>query len=293
MLGRYALAALSGALYFLGFAGFDFWPLAFVALIPMLWVFDPRVELRYRDLVGLGMCFGFVTNVGGYYWIVNTLEDFSGFSFPVCVLFASIVWLYQSSALLCFSLLYRRSRRAGFDTLVSACASMVFAEWAIPLLFEHYFGASLHNVPLAIQVADLGGPLLVTALLTLANAGLYTLLRSTLESSRAESALRPSRANPPCASRPSPPLSGLSRSPTVRIASTKSTAAQPLPPRSPWAPCKPTWASSKSAKIPKRAGTATSTKAFSSSAQEEARSAGLARIRIQLVHPRRPAQRPP
>ena len=184
MVVRYALAALSGALYFLGFAGFDFWPLSFVALVPMLWVLDPRVEFRYRDLVGLGMTFGFVTNVGGYYWIVNTLEDFSGFPFPVCVLFAAIVWVYQSSALLCFSLLYRRARRAGFDALVSACAAMVFAEWAIPLLFEHYFGASLHNVPLAIQVADLGGPLLVTALLTAANAGLYTLLRSLVERSR-------------------------------------------------------------------------------------------------------------
>ncbi len=180
MVVRYALAALSGALYFLGFAGFDLWPLAFVALVPMLWVLDPSVALRYRDLVGLGMCFGFVTNVGGYYWIVNTLEDFSGFSFPICVLFASIVWLYQSSALLCFSLLYRRGRHAGFGTVVSACAAMVFAEWAIPLLFEHYFGASLHNLPLAIQVADLGGPLLVTALLTMANAALYVLLRPLL-----------------------------------------------------------------------------------------------------------------
>src|SRR5689334_14361371 len=130
---RYALAALSGALYFLGFAGFDLWPLAFVALVPMLWVLDPRVELPYRHLVGLGLCFGFVTNVGGYYWIVNTLEDFSGFPFAVCVLFAAIVWLYQSSALLCFSLLYRRARHAGFGALSSAVAAMVFAEWAIPL----------------------------------------------------------------------------------------------------------------------------------------------------------------
>jgi len=181
MVVRYLLAALSGALYFLGFAGFDLWPLAFVALVPMLWSLDPRVALPYRHLVGLGLCFGFVTNVGGYYWIVNTLEDFSGFPFLICVLFATIVWLYQSSALLCFSLLYRRARHAGFGAPLSACASMVFAEWAIPLLFEHYFGASLHNVPMAIQVADLGGPLLVTGLLTLANAGLYVLLRSIVE----------------------------------------------------------------------------------------------------------------
>lgn len=181
MLVRYALAALAGGLYFLGFAGFDLWPLAFIALVPMLWALDPRVALRRRDLIGLGLTFGFVTNVGGYYWIVHTLENFSGFPFALCVLFATIVWVYQASALLCFSVLYRFARKAGFGTLLAACASMIFVEWAIPLLFEHYFGASLHNLPLAIQVADVGGPLLVTGLLTAANAGVYTLLRSACE----------------------------------------------------------------------------------------------------------------
>jgi apolipoprotein N-acyltransferase len=181
MLKRYALAVLSGALYFLGFAGFDLWPLAFVALVPMLFVLDPRVELKRRELIGLGMVFGFVANLGGYYWIANTLEDFSGFSYPVCILFASVVWVYQSSALLAFSALYRYARKAGFDALLAACAAMVLVEWAIPLLFEHYFGASLHNLPLAIQVADLGGPLLVSGLLTAANVGFYVLVRSALE----------------------------------------------------------------------------------------------------------------
>jgi apolipoprotein N-acyltransferase len=52
---------------------------------------------------------------------------------------------------------------------------MCFAEWVFPALFKHYYGASLHNTPLAIQVADLGGPLLVTGLLTVANAALYEL----------------------------------------------------------------------------------------------------------------------
>ena len=193
---------------------------------------------------GLGLCFGFVTNVGGYYWIVNTLEDFSGFPFPVCVLFATIVWLYQASALLCFSLLYRRARRAGFDTALSACAAMVFAEWSIPLLFEHYFGASLHNVPVAIQVADLGGPLLVTALLTLANAGLYTLLRSFGERSRTEGrrlALR------------EPAIAALLWTLTLaygfyRIDEVDGRAA--AAPSSPSASCKPTWACSQKREDP-------------------------------------------
>jgi apolipoprotein N-acyltransferase len=208
---RYVLAALSGALYFLGFAGFDLWPLAFVALVPLLWALDPRVPLRTRDLLGLGACAGFVMNVGGYYWIVHTLREFSGFPLPLCLLFAAVVWLYQSLTLACFALLYRWQRRAGLDALVAAGAAMCFAEWAIPLLFEHYFGASLHGLPLAIQVADLGGPLLVTGLLTLANAGIYVLLRSWLDARATRRAAAVARAGlrPPSSSHaPTPARSG-------------------------------------------------------------------------------------
>ena len=50
----YALAALSGALYFLGFAGFDLWPLALVALVPLMWVLDPtRGPLSRKALIPL------------------------------------------------------------------------------------------------------------------------------------------------------------------------------------------------------------------------------------------------
>jgi apolipoprotein N-acyltransferase len=40
-MARFALAALSGVLYFLGFAGFDMWPVAFIAFVPVMWALDP------------------------------------------------------------------------------------------------------------------------------------------------------------------------------------------------------------------------------------------------------------
>lgn len=177
----YLLAALSGALYFLGFAGFEIWPLAFVALVPVLWALDPRVSRSRRELIGIGLSFGFVTNAGGYYWLVGMLENFSGFAFAWCVLIAALLWAYQGLVLVAFIWLYRLGRAGGLDALVAASASMCLAEWSVPLLFEHYLGASLHDLPLAIQISDVGGPLLLTGLLTAANAGIYTLLRSVVE----------------------------------------------------------------------------------------------------------------
>ncbi len=178
---RLAMAAAAGVLYFLGFAGFDLWPLSFVALVPVLWALDPLGEkqpLSRRQLVSIGLLFGFVVNVGGYYWLTGMLERFSGFPFFLCVLFASVVWIYQGCTLLIFAVLYRKARLWGAGNVIAASCAMCLAEWLFPMLFTHYFGNSLHLLPIAIQAADLGGPLLVTFLLTASSAGFYALLIS-------------------------------------------------------------------------------------------------------------------
>lgn len=175
---RYVLAALAGTLYYLGFAGFGIWPVAYVAFVPVLWALDPArdtVPLRLRQVLGIGFVFGLVMNIGGYYWVATTLRSFSGFSYLWCVLLASILWSYQGLALALFALLYRKARALGAGNLLAATSAICVAEWLFPELFKHFFGASLHNTPLAIQVADLGGPLLVTGLLTAANVGVYEL----------------------------------------------------------------------------------------------------------------------
>ena len=180
---RYALAALAGSLYFLGFAGFDLWPLAFVCFVPALWALDPdndTTPMATRRVLGLGAVFGLVMNLGGFYWVANTLQTFSGFSYFWCLLFASILCAYQGLLLALFAFLYRRTRKHGAGNLLAATASLCVAEWLYPELFKHYFGNCLHGLPLAVQVADLGGPLLVTGLLLAANVGSYELLRKLL-----------------------------------------------------------------------------------------------------------------
>ncbi|MDB4985613.1 MAG: Apolipoprotein N-acyltransferase, partial [Myxococcaceae bacterium] len=175
---RYVLAATSGALYFLGFAGFGIWPFAFVALIPMLWALDPDRQsepLKLRHVLGIGFVAGLVMNYGGYYWIADTLKAFSGFSIVWCVLLTTIVCSYQALGLTLFAWIFRKARSWGAGNLVAATAAMCFSEWFFPELFKHYYGASLHQVPLAMQVADLGGPLILSGMLTVANVGLYTL----------------------------------------------------------------------------------------------------------------------
>jgi apolipoprotein N-acyltransferase len=140
----------------------------------MLWVLDPaRGVLKRRQLWGLGLTFGLITNVGGYYWIEGTLERFSGFPFAVCGAITLLLCAYQGCTLVLFSFAYHRARQHGGSIIASTCASMCLAEWIFPMLFKHYFGVSLHSQPVLLQVADVGGPLLVTALLCAINAGVY------------------------------------------------------------------------------------------------------------------------
>jgi apolipoprotein N-acyltransferase len=178
---RYALGALTGTLYFLGWAGFDLWPLAFVAFVPMIFAIDPDRDpegepLRWKRVFGVGFFAGLAMNLGGFYWLSTTLRSFSGFSLPICILLMTIVCSYQALGLTLLALLYRYARtRLGIGSLGAALIAMCSSEWVFPELFTKYFGASLHNLPLAIQVADLGGPLLLSGLLIAASVAFYEL----------------------------------------------------------------------------------------------------------------------
>jgi apolipoprotein N-acyltransferase len=175
------LCTLAGALYFLGFAGFEIWPLSLVAFAPALWVFDPLgagADLSRRRVFFLAVWFGLVTNLGGYHWLIETLQVYSGFPWVLCVLFAAILCAYQGGSIALTMWLWRRARARGWNATLSFCAVLAGVEQVYPLLFEHYFANSLHDLPHAIQAADLGGPVLVSVVLGASSGGVYELARS-------------------------------------------------------------------------------------------------------------------
>ena len=171
----FALAALGGTLAFLGFAGFDLWPLALVAFVPGYAAIDLARPRGTREVLGVGLLFGFVTGWGGFYWLLEVLEVFSGFPVWLCTLFASLLILYTAGSFALAFWLYARARDRGFGATGAAVASSLACELLYPLLFPFYYGASFHALPVALQVADLGGPLLLTALAIAVNGALYEL----------------------------------------------------------------------------------------------------------------------
>jgi apolipoprotein N-acyltransferase len=174
----YAGAALSGLLYWLAFAGMDVWPLAFVAWVPLL-VAIHRQTARQAAL--LGWLAGLTMNVFGFFWLQNMLKTFSGFPAPVCFLFVVIVCAYQGGRIGLLGWLYGRATARGWPAPLVFAAAFAASELFYPLLFPWYYSATVHQVPVLTQLADVGGPILVGLVLVAANLAVAEPLMARVE----------------------------------------------------------------------------------------------------------------
>ena len=164
------LPTISGVLYFLSWVGFGFWPLAFFCFVPLLYSLrqaTPRQALRR------GWWMGFVTHLGGYTWVVHMLKVFAFLPAPLAVLGYLLLCAAQGLlfGVVAFVLvLVQRRFRLPLVALLPVCLCAV--EWAYPLLFQSYTGVSLMPLVPLVQIADLGGVLLLSALQAMVNGAL-------------------------------------------------------------------------------------------------------------------------
>ncbi len=164
-----ACAVFSGLGIFLGFAGKEIYPLAFVSLTPLLVALRGRTGWR---ALRLGWITGFVAVAGGFSWIVGMLQTFSGFPTALCVLFASLLWIAQGLQYGVLAWLVSKADGRHLPRLLAVPLLAAAVELLFPLLFPWYLANSLHNAPLLYQTADLGGVLLITAAMVLGHTAL-------------------------------------------------------------------------------------------------------------------------
>ena len=174
------LAVLSSVLWFLACADWDIWPLAWLAMVPGLVAIEAAPTTRRAVLYG--WLTGIVANVGGFYWITGLLSRFGHVPMPLAILGLLLLCGYQATVFMFFALAIRklrdRTRRRGraWPMALLAPVVMVAFEMLIPLLFPFYLAITQAWVTPVIQVADLAGPVGVTALLLAVNGGIYDLL---------------------------------------------------------------------------------------------------------------------
>ena len=170
-------AILSGVLYFVAFAGFDIWPLTFVALVPLYLSLFGQTPKR---ATWLGLLTGLAMNLGGFYWLLNMLKTFSGFPTALCLVFVVIICAYQGGRLALMGWLHGRAAARGWPVAPVFAAAFAASELVYPLLFPWYYAATVHQIPLLTQLADIGGPILVGLVLVLVNLAVAEPLRAKL-----------------------------------------------------------------------------------------------------------------
>jgi len=172
--GAFALATLSGCLWFLAVTPFDYSVLAWIAAIPLLFAVDRATTLRWA--LFLGFWAGVVETAGGFYWLIDVMQRFANFPWWAAALVLLLFCATRGLIFLLFTAIVcgiRRRRRVPMTLL--APIAMVVSEWAVPQLFPcgQWISQAWH--PLVIQIAELTGPLGVTALLLMVNGALYDL----------------------------------------------------------------------------------------------------------------------
>lgn len=167
------------------------WPLLFVALVPLLlFIIHNKPG---RSFVA-GFIAGFVYHVCLLYWIVIVLGKYGGVPFLIAVgamlLLAAYMGLYSGvfSLLLCHGL----GRKKNLPLImIFAPILWVALDWLRGKLFTGFpwmdLGYGLYSNPLLVQVADLGGHHLVSFCIVLVNSLLVFLLcRGRFEDRKAD-----------------------------------------------------------------------------------------------------------
>ncbi len=185
LLLRLAGATLSGCAWFLATADFYLWPLAWIASVPILFCAEQAKTGRRAFLYGWWS--GLLMNMGGFYWIIHLLKRFAHLPWIGAFGLFLLMCAYQGVLVGVFAAVVRavRKRNPTLPLALLAPLAMVAVELIAPLIFPYYMAITqapaqglfgnwwlLH----VIQVADLAGPLGVTALLFMVNGAIYDAL---------------------------------------------------------------------------------------------------------------------
>jgi apolipoprotein N-acyltransferase len=178
-------AALSALLLVLAFPDFGLWPLAWVALAPLLLTVAQRPRARQAFL--LGWLTGTLFFYGSCHWLTYPMIHYGGVPAPLA--YVLLLFPVMTAALFpaaCALALARLCARLGAGALVFAPPLWVSLEWArlgVVGQLWNAVGYSQAEVPAMIQAARFGGVYAVGFLVVCVNAALaYALSRRNTRS---------------------------------------------------------------------------------------------------------------
>lgn len=165
------LSVFGGCLIFLSFPTFDIFPLSFFGVAMML------LAIRGRGAAAgfwLGLLAGFVTNLGGFYWISYMLREFAHMT-------GWLSWVITCLMVAVQGLVYAipAGLSCGFATRFPKVPWMLFfpiiftaVEHVFPLIFPWYLANGQQKFTALIQMADITGAAGITFLIVVVNCAI-------------------------------------------------------------------------------------------------------------------------
>lgn len=208
-LRRMALVILGGVLTFLSFPftterDSNLWPLAWFALVPFL---EALRGLTGKQAFWFGALGGFVTNLGGFWWISEVLRDFGHLPFYVYWPLTFLNAFYQGLMYALVGLFVARAAKArtrpggpdagrpdGLVPIWQTAAIFTVVEWLFPMIFPWYLANGQYRFLPAIQIAELGGVMCITFMMVAFNAALHRLFVHRQDVRAGRAAILPRRA---------------------------------------------------------------------------------------------------
>lgn len=174
LLPAYLAAGVAGLAYVAGNVGGLAWPIALVCFVPLHWAIAEARERSLWHSAGLGAAMGGALYVSGFDWLLVLADDFIGA--PVGISYA--MWLAYGLLIvtgfaLAAMLQGMLQRRATYASVWAMILPWLLLEWWQPALFPVHLGAGLVEAPYVVDIADLGGPLLLSGWLLFLNALCY------------------------------------------------------------------------------------------------------------------------
>ena len=170
-----ALALMSGILLVFGFPPFDFYPLSWFALVPLLMCVEGK---QLRGAFSLGTLTGFVYFAGTIYWIFNSVYFYGNVPVVLSLLLVIVLCLYLGVYIGIFSvLLTYLSRRSRFPSLFLVPVLWVTLEFLRTYALTGFpwsiLGYTQYKILPLIQIADITGVYGISFLLAAFNGAVF------------------------------------------------------------------------------------------------------------------------
>lgn len=173
---------ISTAAVALAFPQVAWWPLIWIALVP--WFFSLRRCSTLPEALTQGFWLNFLLGFAGAFWVAYAAPRYLHLPAWTGLLFLLVHAAVHQLQLVIFAGVYwgvAKAKPPGrFSELVTWALLYTGFDWVTPKLFGDTLGMALHESPVLVQLAAIGGSSLLTFAVIIVNLGVYATLWEAL-----------------------------------------------------------------------------------------------------------------